>query len=267
MRSLELTKTDQIITYLNSLAVGVTAQVCSDALSGNKIDLEASRPAHALLRYLPVEKRLRNSLFQGRYFESILASLDASYHILDRNSTQKLFKTLENILMAFYNFKVNMQGNPFEMLGEIHKATEKMSKSTTGTPESPGSLNSSVNSNLIEMSTRKTSENLSDDEEKLEAEIVDPKYYEAAVMFHTVPDLQNVCDRVLVLFDQVEAGGLHLLNVFIDNEIVMDFKLLQCFVINAFVWGSTPIGEYFDGKEHQDYGDCVSQAFVHSRIT
>lgn len=250
---------------MNSVTVGVTAQVCSDSMNANKVDLERSRPKNAWIEYLPLETRFRNAKFQGDYFNSIVDCLDASYQILDERTTLKLFKVLENLLPSFYTFKINLLGNPAEMMHEIHKASSKvLSSTTTGTSpdQTSNSMNSSVNTNLIELSTPKPSENLSDDEEKLENEIQDPKYYEAAVMFHTVPDLCGICDKLLTLFENVEAGGLHLLNVFTDNEILMDFKLLQCFILNAFVWGSTPIEEYFDGKEHSSYLDCLEHAVV-----
>lgn len=233
-------------------------------MNNQKKDLEISKPKNACIEYLPLENRFRNARFQGEYFNSIVNVLDASYQILDEKTTLRLFKVLENILPSFYSFKVNLLGNPAETLSEIHKVSSKISVSTTAnsSEQTTGSLNSSVNSNLIEITSPKTSENLSDDEEKFEIESIDPKYYEAAVMFHTVPDLSGICDRLLNLFEKTEAGGLHLLYIFIDDEIMMDFKLFQCFILNAFIWGSTPIAEYFDGKEHSKYQDCLKEAVV-----
>lgn len=179
----------------------------------------------------------------------------------------RVFRILENLLPSFYTFKVTLLGNPGEMMGEIHRlgSKEKSETSTKASSEQTnGSLNSSMNSNLIEMTSPKLQTDLSDDEEKLETEAQDPKYYEAAVLFHSLPELTGICDRLLTLFEQTEAGGLHLLYIFIDNELLMDYKLFQCFILNAFIWGSTPISDYFEDKEKADYLSCVNQGLVDS---
>lgn len=192
-----------------------------------------------------------------------MASFDVSYKLVPHKDTVKLFKVMSGILPSFYSFSVAVVNNPVQIAEQSRRlsTSEKFTMSTSNSDGS-GSLNSSMNTNLVENSELKQSMDSLEDETGLEpgSHLVD--YYEAALLFHSIPELSEVSGRLLSELEGFEAGGLHMLNIFVDSELQLDYKLFQSFILNFFIWGSHPIVDYFEGKEHLTYSNNVNRSFV-----
>lgn len=186
--------------------------------------------------------------------------MDVSYKLLSKSDTIKLFKILSGILPSIYAFNVALSKNPTEVMNESQMLfnEQKASISTSNTDIMDGSLNSSMNANLVENSELKNAE----DSEGFEAGRHKVDYYEAALLFHSLPELKEVCINLLADLEEFESGGIHLLSIFIDTSIQMDYTLFQSFILNFFLWGSHPICEYFQGKEEINYTNNVSRSVV-----
>lgn len=249
------------------MVVGITAEICGQYRETH----EGAKPLRSVntdgpMEYLPLYKRFSNSKFQCDYFDWILDTLDVSYKFLNQSNTTKLFKILSGILPSFYSFSVAVSRNPAEVMEEVLRFTSKEKASvSTGVTNTEGiniSPNSSINTNLVENNDLKQRAEISEDEIGLDAgsHLID--YYEAAILFHAVPNLNHICNSLLTTLESFESGGLHLLNIFVDSELQMDYKLFQCFILNFFVWGSHPLVDYFEGKEDSDYCTSAARATV-----
>lgn len=219
--------------------------------------------------YLPGYRRIANVLWQRKYFDWVLDSLDASYCLVGKKDIEKVFAILGTILPAFYSFGVTAEEDA-ALGGEVKSADiiSELNKLSSESVDAPGihqSMHKNNNSNMAQSKhTMPTSESY-DEEADMEPSGYRIDYYDAAALFDSIPLLKDVNRAVLLIFAEFEAGGLDLLRIFTNTERQDKYKLLQAFILNIFLWGSHPICDYYVGKENLKYGDDVEKADVLSK--
>lgn len=185
--------------------------------------------------------------------------------ILSHDDTKKLYDTLSKILPSFYAFIAAVKNSPEAFLAKAQfrnpiNINIPMAGIKTADSRST-SLNSSMSTNLMGNSERKEPADTLEDEADL-SNNTHIDYYDAAALFHTIPELKDIAKNLISSLQVFESGGLCLLNIFIDSGIQMNYKLLQAFILNFFIWGSHRISPYFEGKAQISYTNNIALATV-----
>lgn len=106
---------DEIIGYTNSLAVGAMAELLEPYLGRKRLMLREPVASRApWLGLLPGSQRLRNALYQARYYDWVSSSLDCAFSLLPRSQAVRLFNVLAHMFDRSLQFfrQTHLQPGP-----------------------------------------------------------------------------------------------------------------------------------------------------------
>jgi hypothetical protein len=180
-------------------------------------------PLAAWVSLMPGGSRLRNALYQSRYYDWVAGSLDCAFSLLPKPQTVKLF----NVLANMYYRSIQYYKNTHQQAG-------------THPPHSLGTdLNSSPDGSLLESSTVSSGSLIDKDEEEvLEFQEADRDYYDLLTIIERAPLGAKFSERLVEFLCTLEGGGVLLEAVFEEEDVAMNFKLFQSMVVGSLIWGA-----------------------------
>jgi len=244
---------DEVITYMNSLAVGITAEACDTYLKRRHVDLEAEAgiTSKSLYHHIPFYRKWANARFQGKYFDWVLTSMDASYAIFSPSEMLEMYTTLKAICLGLrYHLKSKEDQAVDQLLINVFG-----SKDRDHLNNSSSSLNSSYDDEEAQTNHQdlnSTSASSTAPSQFNQSNFHWDSYIE---MLNSTVDGNNILKDLYKALAEVQAGGLYLCELLSKTTGEMGYELFQCLWLNMFVWGDASRATLYSST----YRDCLER--------
>jgi len=217
-----LTQNDEIITYMNSVVIAITAEVCDyfNSLKPERTYLTSHEGPQPIHHRIPFRRRILNAKYQTDYYDWIVHSMSISYLMLNRLETDRLFKTFQRLIGGFLSYK-------------------KGQSDEDGAIELP-----SVDPNTLHLNDMRqmiggdtASHSLIENDEELGENDESEGYSELAAELERQRGLYS---RVFKALNWIQSAGLALPDIFLHFDSRRQYLVFQSLVLNLFIWGATP---------------------------
>lgn len=252
---------DEIISHMNSLVVGVSADVLNNEFS-NKVNLRPSSADFEMNSMLsshwkyrvPFYARTQNCFLQTKYYDYVMESHKQAEAVLSMDEINSLARAIRKVALSIWCYshnKNNRGGSPVVNFPEVDNFASSSSERSTAENSNVDMTDSTISEKNFELLTEQEDpENSQPDKEE------GSNFYKVCQQIDmSLRYLENVEDEnkrnmidkfpqsLIQILGVLESGGIYLLDIFLNYQGTKDKELFCYWIMNYFLWGSLSFKE------------------------